>query len=130
VEAVGIVLDSPSSPPQLTDSYTLTILSKRGERGTRTYLARTWKNERAAGKPDRPPFTALGDLSAAGGADYIVSADVLNLSEVEGIPMIDADAIHFSHGNEKEAVTSPRIWSLGTVPPARAPVFTAATKKT
>ena len=38
--------------------------------------------------------------------------------------------LHFPHGNEKEAVASPRIWSLGTVPPARAPVFTAATKKT
>ena len=38
--------------------------------------------------------------------------------------------LHFPHGNEKEAVASPRIWSLGTVPPARAPVVTAATKKT
>ena len=56
--------------------------------------------------------------------------DVLSLSEVEGIPIIDADALHFPHGNEKEAVASPRIWSLGTVPPARAPVVTAATKKT
>ena len=70
------------------------------------------------------------ECAAAGGADYIVSAALLSLGEVEGIPIIDADALQFPHGNEKEAVASPRIWSLGTVPPASAPVVTAATKKT